>query len=632
MKKTTVILLAMILVVSLYLCSASAEGTDGTPFFAKEKGFFFVEPHEYAEMPTTTAMKAENLDYTARGTCRVTAPVISLRRPDENGNVTYTIQYTVNPTYTVQYAASKYVPDWDFETWTEEFHPFDYYTGLSFFPKNDEMNREVTIPYKGEDIIVKLSRDYGDKWLPYKNDSSFTVFDQEGVFDVRMEITAPAEYDGLVLGIQCGEPVSEQKYDVARGEWDADLGETWDDAENLDNWEFIRVKDFAAFESLKSGNYGANVRELQQQLKDLGYLSGGVDGDFGPGTAKAVSAFQTAAGLEETGIADDATQRALYGLSAPGEAEEESAVSEAPEQTEAPAQESHPEEAAQESQPTEPENKAVPDPTEATVNVAAESAELAEETSDSGPVQEELAAEEAETSVEPGQENMGPYGIPLYNSADEVDLATIFAGLGRKRIIDLFGGFEIVTDQKEFNLNGDMVFYAVNHTYGFIDNEYWDEPLYVSFGGSDPQFSSGYDYVSSRDLFVYNIDFYHGNPYSICFGPSGYGDKSYVKPDDVEKRLVRPIWNFNESLKYSVTGTEELNGMYLVNFDVLDGDTVKYKDCYVLIDPKTSLICEYSYHYDSTFMGIPTINEITQKIHFGLEELPDYYQYMSKIG
>ena len=52
---------------------------------------------------------------------------------------------------------------------------------------------------------------------------------------------------------------------------------------------------------------GAQTQEMELQsfeLFGLGLLTGGADGDYGAGTAGAVSAFQTAHGLEATGSAD----------------------------------------------------------------------------------------------------------------------------------------------------------------------------------------------------------------------------------------------------------------------------------------------------------------------------------------
>lgn len=70
-------------------------------------------------------------------------------------------------------------------------------------------------------------------------------------------------------------------------------------------------------ETLQKGSKGDEVKKLQQRLKDLNYLSGSVDGDYGNGTASAVSAFQQEAGLTVNGIADEATQKALFANDAP---------------------------------------------------------------------------------------------------------------------------------------------------------------------------------------------------------------------------------------------------------------------------------------------------------------------------
>jgi len=62
---------------------------------------------------------------------------------------------------------------------------------------------------------------------------------------------------------------------------------------------------------LKLGAHGAAVIALQRALARLGYYSGRIDGQYGPGTADAVSRFQTASGLAPDGIAGPRTLRAL---------------------------------------------------------------------------------------------------------------------------------------------------------------------------------------------------------------------------------------------------------------------------------------------------------------------------------
>ena len=70
-------------------------------------------------------------------------------------------------------------------------------------------------------------------------------------------------------------------------------------------------------ETLQKGSKGDSVKQLQQRLIELNYLSGSADGDFGGKTKTAVELFQTTAGLTVTGIADEETQNALYAEDAP---------------------------------------------------------------------------------------------------------------------------------------------------------------------------------------------------------------------------------------------------------------------------------------------------------------------------
>ena len=66
---------------------------------------------------------------------------------------------------------------------------------------------------------------------------------------------------------------------------------------------------------LRFGTNGKAVRELQTQLKKLGYYSGLVDGDFGASTKSAVTQFQRANGLTADGVAGAKTLELLYGTS-----------------------------------------------------------------------------------------------------------------------------------------------------------------------------------------------------------------------------------------------------------------------------------------------------------------------------
>ena len=75
----------------------------------------------------------------------------------------------------------------------------------------------------------------------------------------------------------------------------------------------------------KKGDYSWSVVLIQRALYEKGYLAAGAktatkgdvaDGVYGDSTADAISAFQRANGLPETGVADAATQRLLLGNAA----------------------------------------------------------------------------------------------------------------------------------------------------------------------------------------------------------------------------------------------------------------------------------------------------------------------------
>ena len=63
--------------------------------------------------------------------------------------------------------------------------------------------------------------------------------------------------------------------------------------------------------TMRKGFTGEAVRTVQRRLKELGYLSGPIDGDFGDATDKAVKAFQKANGLAADGKVGEQTLKKL---------------------------------------------------------------------------------------------------------------------------------------------------------------------------------------------------------------------------------------------------------------------------------------------------------------------------------
>lgn len=70
-----------------------------------------------------------------------------------------------------------------------------------------------------------------------------------------------------------------------------------------------------SYQVLQMGSGGERVRQLQKALKEKGFYTGTVDGQFGQQTFNAVVSFQVAYGLSADGIAGRQTQNALLGTS-----------------------------------------------------------------------------------------------------------------------------------------------------------------------------------------------------------------------------------------------------------------------------------------------------------------------------
>ena len=68
------------------------------------------------------------------------------------------------------------------------------------------------------------------------------------------------------------------------------------------------------YDVYKPTRYSWGAYLLQKKLIELGYLKGEPDGVFGKGCAASVKAFQKDHGMEQTGVADVATQEAIFGV------------------------------------------------------------------------------------------------------------------------------------------------------------------------------------------------------------------------------------------------------------------------------------------------------------------------------
>ena len=130
-------------------------------------------------------------------------------------------------------------------------------------------------------------------------------YPRESVSGITPELTnlyPGAEHEGLVIGLinKGDEPCLVYLKNSDKPLWF-----------DLNKRVPITLPDDVVLNPLKKGDKNDEVKKMQTMLIEMGFLSGTPDGDFGNKTEAAVIAYQTALGIEATGIADEATLRLI---------------------------------------------------------------------------------------------------------------------------------------------------------------------------------------------------------------------------------------------------------------------------------------------------------------------------------
>lgn len=102
-----------------------------------------------------------------------------------------------------------------------------------------------------------------------------------------------------------------------------DLTKTVDGSVSTGNSSGYDTYTMSQYDALKKGSKGQAVRELQQRLIDLGFLTGKADGSYGKQTADAVRLFceQNGLAVDGSGAASPEVQERLFSSSAKGYSE-----------------------------------------------------------------------------------------------------------------------------------------------------------------------------------------------------------------------------------------------------------------------------------------------------------------------
>ncbi len=212
-----------------------------------------------------------------------------------------------------------------------------------------------------------------------------------------------------------------------------------------------------------------------------------------------------------------------------------------------------------------------------------------------------------------------PYGIPLYDSPEEVDLPTVLEGNGKGRLIDQFGVFKVTEDLEQ---TGDREF-----SY-YYDIYYFKETTHPEYIGQYFRYELP---VGSDGLKMSSLENYdENNPIFHALSSDGNRRDSTMTPGKQNTVGLKRAASFGmdpSEHDFEITNSEVDGGMYYIEFNITpkSGDaTYSYSNCSVLIDPETSLIYEYTYKYYSAERG--TTQEVSGELDYdvSVDEIPDY--------
>lgn len=222
---------------------------EATPF-GQLHSFSIVQPQTYTQMPLTTTFEDPEVA-ALPSVATVSRPSISVSTPDGEGYVTYTISYTITSKARYGSTHSEITP---FQTkfWVHLYDLYDYYTGRKYLTADmdaadgqAEASGSATVEHGGKrftltyDSKVRSPNAGGGSWVESTQPGLNWEISIDGLLQVTTTVRAPADYDGVLLGLN--------RVDMpnSTGQPDSNTGTTavyWDLAEDdPSHFVFIRL-------------------------------------------------------------------------------------------------------------------------------------------------------------------------------------------------------------------------------------------------------------------------------------------------------------------------------------------------------------------------------------------------------
>lgn len=226
--------------------SPSQTPEDELPF-GQANGFLIVEPQAYEGLPVTLVLGSPNL-VALPSTSALTQPSISASGPDEAGYVTYTVTY--DTTARSHLGSTDSSASLSCSILAQEYNLYDYYTGRLYLPEGPETGASGETFADGSTVVEhngeQFELSYEKRWQSSMSTGSWTQSTQpelvqerwiDSAMSVTIVVRAPADYDGVLLGINVTDPADPEKK----------ITEDWDlAADDPSHFRFVRLSDYSA--------------------------------------------------------------------------------------------------------------------------------------------------------------------------------------------------------------------------------------------------------------------------------------------------------------------------------------------------------------------------------------------------
>ena len=201
--------------------------------FAAVHGFVIAEPQAYEGLPLTLLLDDPELPVISSASA-LTRPEISVSEPDGTGYVTYTVTYDVTAQALLGSAGEQ--PAFTGSILAQEYNLYDYYTGRLYQPDGPETGASGETRASGSALIERDGAEFElffeKSWRSGLDTGQWTAGQQsdfawERAVNADMSVTitvqAPAEYDGLLIGLNITDPAD--PYRQVQEDWDLSADE-----------------------------------------------------------------------------------------------------------------------------------------------------------------------------------------------------------------------------------------------------------------------------------------------------------------------------------------------------------------------------------------------------------------------